>query len=219
MATAVVKKPGKGNLKRAATETRIIKAFEKVLKRDGISNVGVNAIIKEAGVGKGLLYEYFGGLDGVADAWVARSHFIPDAEEIAGKPLDEFLEQSLADQIRDIHVNYASMLRSNPLAQEIFAEELQPATKISKSVAHIRDQIGITHENFFTQLTPVADPDYHALIFTLHAASNYLALRSRTSPLFNGVDLSKDEGWETLMGMLSTVVELFEKGKQPPAKK
>ena len=117
------------------------------------------------------------------------------------------------------HVNYATMLRKNPLAQEIFAEELQPSTKISKSVAHIRDQIGITHENFFTKLTPVADPDYHALIFTLHAASNYLALRARTSPVFNGVDLSKDEGWEMLMGMLSTVVDLFEKGKQPPKKK
>ncbi len=216
---ALEKKAGKGNLKRAATETRIIDAFEKVLKRDGISSVGVNAIIKEAGVGKGLLYQYFGGLDGVADAWVARSHFIPDAEEIAGKPLDQFLEQSLADQIRDIHINYASMLRSNPLAQEIFAEELLPATKISKSVAHIRDQIGITHEEFFTKLTPVTDPDYHALIFTLHAASNYLALRSRTSPIFNGVDLSKEDGWKKLMGMLSTVVDVFEEGKQPTEKK
>ena len=49
MATSTVtaKKPGKGNLKRAATETRIIQAFETVLKRDGIANVGVNAIIKE----------------------------------------------------------------------------------------------------------------------------------------------------------------------------
>ncbi len=213
MATAV-KKTGKGNLKRAATEKRIVDAFEKVLKRDGISNVGVNAIIKEAGVGKGLLYEYFGGLDGVADAWVDRSHFIPDPEEIAGKPLDQFLEQSLADQIRDIHINYASMLRKNPLAQEIFAEELQPSNKISKSAEHIRNQIGITHERFFTELTPVADPDYHALIFTLHAASNYLALRSRTSPIFNGIDISKDEGWEMLMGMLSTVVDKFEQGKK-----
>ncbi|ARN73435.1 TetR/AcrR family transcriptional regulator [Oceanicoccus sagamiensis] len=213
MTTAVTKKAGKGNLKRAATETRIIKAFEKVLKRDGISNVGVNAVIKEAGVGKGLLYEYFGGLDGLADAWVARSHFIPDAEEIAGKPLDQFLEQSLADQIRDVHINYASMLRKNALAQEIFVEELQPTTKMSKTASHIRAQIGITHESFFTKLTPVSDPDYHALIFTLHAASNYLALRSKTSPVFNGVDMSKDEGWEMLMGMLSTVVDKFEQGK------
>ena len=97
--------------------------------------------------------------------------------------------------------------------KEIFAEELQPSKKISNSVEHIRDQIGITHEQFFTELTPVTDPDYHALIFILQAASNYLALRSRTSPNYNGVNLDSDEGWETLMGMLSTVVEKFELGK------
>jgi AcrR family transcriptional regulator len=207
------KKPGKGTLKRAATEQRILLAFEKVLKRDGIANVGVNAIVKEAGVGKGLIYDYFGGLEGLADSWVQQSHFIPDIEEIIGSPVDEFLQQPTDQQLTDVHINYATMIKDSWLAQQIFADELQPQNKLSKTAEHIRNQIGITHEKIFTETSPLTDEDHMALLFIIHAASNYLGLRATQSPSFNGVDLSTDEGWDTLMGMMSKVIHFFEKGK------
>ena len=103
-------------LKRQATEQKIIDAFETVLHRDGIQQIGVNAIIKEAGVGKGLIYDYFGGLSGLIDAWVARSQLIPDIADIAGQDLQQFLQQSIARQIGEVSVNYASYLRNTPLA-------------------------------------------------------------------------------------------------------
>ena len=52
--------------RRLATEDAIIDGFARVLVRDGVSGLGVNALIKEAGVGKKQVYEYFGGLPGVA---------------------------------------------------------------------------------------------------------------------------------------------------------
>lgn len=198
----------KGKSKRLATENKIINAFEKLLKKHGLGKIGVNAIIKEAGVGKGLLYEYFGGLEGLTDAWVQKSHFIPDLEEIAGGDVDDFLEKPLHEQIKEVHINYASSLKNNPLALEIFADELHQSGKLSASIEHLRLQIGKTHEKFFTELTPVQDPDDMALIFILQAAANYLALKSRTSPNYNGVMLDTEEGWQSLMDMFSRVVDL-----------
>jgi AcrR family transcriptional regulator len=197
----------KGKSKRQATEDRIINAFEGLLKKHGLSQLGVNAVVKEAGVGKGLLYDYFGSLDGLADAWVERSHFIPSLDEIAGGPVDEFVDKPLPEQIKAVHINYATSIKNNPLALEIFADELSQDSKLSASVEHIRLQIGKTHEQFFTELTPVQDPDDIALIFILQAAANYLALKSRTSPNFNGVMLDTEEGWQYLMGMFETVVD------------
>ena len=49
-------KPEKG-AKSRATQQRIIDAFERVLLRDGVAGVGINAIVAEAGVGKGLIYQ------------------------------------------------------------------------------------------------------------------------------------------------------------------
>ena len=47
---------------REATKARILGAVGDVLARDGFGGVGVNAIAKEAGVDKVLIYRYFGGL-------------------------------------------------------------------------------------------------------------------------------------------------------------
>ena len=112
----VAKKP---TPKRQATEQRIIKAFEKVLRRDGAEKLGVNAIIKEAGVGKGLLYDYFGGLEGLAEAWVKNTDFVPSMEDIVGEPLETFREKSTAECIGQIHVNYATMLKQDKLAGQL----------------------------------------------------------------------------------------------------
>jgi AcrR family transcriptional regulator len=41
---------------REETERRLVAAFDRVWTRDGIQGLGVNAVLKEAGVGKALLY-------------------------------------------------------------------------------------------------------------------------------------------------------------------
>lgn len=213
MAIAKGKTPGKGALKRAATEERILAAFEQVLLRDGVENLGVNSVVKEAGVGKGLLYEYFGGLDGLASVWMERRHFTPSLEEIIGDTLDSYRERNLQDQLKQVHTNYATYLKNNPIALQLLAEEVLKPTQLSESLQQIRRQIGRSHEQLFTEISPVEDPDYHALIFVLQAAGNYLALRAGTSPSFNGLDLASPAGWKTMMGMLERVVDLVAEGK------
>jgi len=63
------KEKGKGQLKRAATEALLVDAFGRIVQRHGLRNVGVNEVVKEAGVGKALLYRYFGDFVGLARAW------------------------------------------------------------------------------------------------------------------------------------------------------
>ncbi|MCP5328872.1 MAG: helix-turn-helix transcriptional regulator [Sinobacteraceae bacterium] len=55
-------------LDREETERRLVMAFDRVWTRDGIQGLGVNAVLKEAGVGKALLYRYFGDFVGLARA-------------------------------------------------------------------------------------------------------------------------------------------------------
>ena len=72
---------GKGRLKREATEAALIDAFGRVVQRSGLRNVGVNEVIKEAGIGKALLYRYFGGLPGLVKAWGEKNQIWPDLSE------------------------------------------------------------------------------------------------------------------------------------------
>lgn len=214
MSQATKKAPRKSrppSAKRRATEAQIIKAFERVLRREGAEHMGVNSVVKEAGVGKGLLYEYFGGLEGLAEAWVESADFVPNMEDIAGEPLESFSQKSATEKIAQVHVNYATMLKRDKLAGRLMAEELLDKSQLSKPLQTIRRHIGETHEAFFTQDEEFMDPDNMALIFILQAACNYLALRAQHAPNYNGIDISKAEGWQMMMEMVSRVAELGEK--------
>ncbi|MEH6605729.1 MAG: hypothetical protein V7711_09125, partial [Pseudomonadales bacterium] len=137
-------------------------------------------------------------------------HFIPDQEEIAGEPLDSFVDRPLTEQISAVHINYASYLRDSKVAKQLMTEELLAPSHITESLAHIRNRIGETHEAFFTKNPDFGDPDMVALIFILQAASNYFAMRAQTTPKFNGVDLDTEEGWKTVMDMIDRVAKKFD---------
>ena len=47
---------------REATRARLIAAVGNLLAREGFKGLGVNAVAREAGVDKVLIYRYFGGL-------------------------------------------------------------------------------------------------------------------------------------------------------------
>ena len=60
---------GRGLSRRQTSERALLDAFEALLERHGPAGLGVNAVLDSARVGKRLLYEYFGDLEGLATAW------------------------------------------------------------------------------------------------------------------------------------------------------
>jgi AcrR family transcriptional regulator len=198
--------PKKG-AKRRATQRRIMDAFERVLLRDGVEGVRVNAIVAEANIGKGLIYQYFGGLDGLATEWMKRADLAPSEEDIAGGELEEFQQLRSWERLAKIHVNYASMLRDRPAACEILAQDLKSGGSLSTLLEEMRLQLGSSHESLVTSDPEFNTPENMALIFILQAAANYLALRANASPNYNGIALDSDEGWQMAMDMMASVAQ------------
>ncbi len=197
-------KPRQG-AKRRATQNRIMDAFERVLLAEGVEGLGINAIVAEAGVGKGLIYKYFGGLDGLAEAWLERSELNPSPEQIAGEDLESFSRHGPRERLARIHVNYAGMLRDNPAACQVMAQDLGTSRSLPRLLEAVRRRLGYSHELLVT-----GDPAYDnegdmARIFILQAAANYLAMRANSSPDYNGLKLDTDEGWQMVMQMLARV--------------
>jgi AcrR family transcriptional regulator len=203
-----VTKPNRKVERRKISENRLMDAFETILLRDGVNGLGVNAIVSEAGVGKGLIYHYFDGLNGLAKAWMKRADLAPEKEEIAGEGLAAFMQKSAAEQLASIEVNYATMLRERPAACQILAETLKVGSSLPESLEAVRLEVGKSHEELLMSVEEFQSPENMALIFVLQAASNYLAMRANSSPNYNGVQLDTDEGWEMMMGMIRTVAKM-----------
>ena len=83
-----------------ATRKNILQAVGRVLSRDGFTGLGVNAIAKEAGIGKPLIYRYFGGLAPLleefgkdAHFWLAVADISAEAQhETGGRQIDDYAE-------------------------------------------------------------------------------------------------------------------------------
>jgi AcrR family transcriptional regulator len=211
---------GKGRLKREATEAQIVDAFHRVVQREGLRNVRVNAIIKEAGCGKGLLYDYFGGLPGLVQAWGNKYQIWPDIGEMMGLSHD-LTRTTPAEQIRAIVFRHAEALRGDPLRIELLADEFMSPTAISPALSDVRKQLAQQHHALFARQSAMTDDDNRSLILILMAAASYLAMRAERAPRFLGTHVGSKEGWADLMRRFERIIDLVQAGTQvrdqPPA--
>lgn len=205
--TAVKQGPkGKGALKREATEAEIISAFGRVVERNGLRNIGVNEVIKEAGIGKALLYRYFGGLPGLVHAWGEKNQIWPDLAELA-EMSNEMDSISVAAQIKRMVLHHANSLREDPVRVELLADEFMSPTAISDALTEIRQQLGREHAAIFASNRDLSDDNNRALMIVLMAAASYLAMRAVKSPRYMGRDIGSDEDWQALLAHFERIID------------
>jgi AcrR family transcriptional regulator len=194
--------------RRAATEQAIIKAFEQLLARGGIGALGINALVKEAGVGKKQVYDYFGGLNGVAAAWVTSSAVWRPIEEIIDEPWDAFLKRSPVDKLILVCGRYAASLRKNPLLCELLSGEFTNSGEVKSAVEHVRQLIRLDFEKVLKSDERLEHPDMLALSVMAYSCATYLGLRAHHQPIFFGFDLSVETSWLTVMSMFERALRL-----------
>jgi AcrR family transcriptional regulator len=195
---------GKGQLKREATEAALIDAFGRVVQRSGLRNVGVNEVIKEAGIGKALLYRYFGGLPGLVHAWGEKNRMWPDLSELS--ELSDSLEAvGASDQLKTMVRHHGETLREDPLRVEILADEFMSETPISASLSEIRQQLGKEHAGIFAKNKHFQDN--HMLMVILMAAASYLAMRAAKAPWYMGENIGSEQGWSHLMDHIDEIID------------
>lgn len=197
---------------RAASEAALLDALERVLQRDGLRNLTVNAIVDAAGVGKPLLYRYFGGLSGLVRAYgERRGPWTGIQQGLGGAPPgadgDAAPEDEMAFRMRvaDELVASTELLRAHPVSLEFLAEELTAPSDLSEGFAAARDQ---QRRPFLRKM--LADPryarrDHRRTIIVLYAALVYLAMRSRRAPVFMGLRLDSEAGWQDAMAMVREI--------------
>lgn len=203
--------------RREATENAIIDAFERLLTREGVGGLGVNALIKEAGVGKKQVYEYFGGLSGVAERWVRERGVWPGIDIIIGEPFEAFAARSTANKCMILNEKYADFLRSTPRLCELLTGEFVKSSEVKQAVDHIRQLIRLDFERMWATDARLMQPDFLALSTIAYSAATYLALRAHQQPKFFGFDLATETSWRTVMHMFERVLVLADPDRTAPS--
>lgn len=191
---------------RAGKQKNLIRAFDRVLRRQGVQGLGVNAVLKEAGVGKNLLYRYFGDLAGLARAWGRTTELLPGESEITGVDTRAYARLSTPEQISHSYREYAAALRRHPRTLEILANELVHPNVLTAALEEVRGGLGNALQKHFTRPKEYERSDTLAIMAIMLAAMTYLALRSRTSPKYLWMRLDTARGWREVDAMCDLII-------------
>lgn len=208
---------------REETERRLIAAFDRVWTRDGIQGLGVNAVLKEAGVGKALLYRYFGDFVGLARAWAQGETFLPrpsgpadpgggggsavPGSSGAGVGSADAAQEDAVGRHVESAMAYAQALRRRPKTRELLAIELLGSSPLTQALDGMRAQFGREMRQFVMASGAAKGEDAFALSFFVTAAMTYLAMRADHVPHYYGLKLDRDEDWPKIERMLRLVAE------------
>jgi AcrR family transcriptional regulator len=176
------------------TRGRILDAVGRLLVREGFGALGVNAVAREAGVDKVLIYRYFGGMDQLLETWGNASDFWPTVEEVLGSEP----EQDPARLVSGMLKRHLRALRARPHTLEVLAWE----TVSRHPLTAILDRIREARSEQLMAALPIqlreTELDLFALSALMGAGMQHLLLRSRTVDVFNGIPIGAPEGWERL---------------------
>jgi AcrR family transcriptional regulator len=191
---------------RDATRERILAAVGTLLAREGFSGLGVNAVAREAGVDKVLIYRYFGGIEALLDTWgravlgAARSAARPEVDP--GAPVE-----STADRAAAALLAFARSARENPQALEVMRWELVEDNALTRRLAGLRESAGLADlASVGLDGERARALDLPALAAVLSAGLLHIALRARTAPSWLGIPIRTERGWARLEHAAATLV-------------
>lgn len=185
------------------TKSRILQAVGKLLAESGFNSLGINAIAKEAGVDKVLIYRYFKDLPTLLQTFGQEGNYL------SGIVIPPELEnaESLADGLVNWVMYFQKELEERPITQEIIRWELVEVNELTNELRDIRRDVATKRLKFLSDKFGLpAGQDTVAILTILGSAVIYLQLRSKISPTFSDLDFSTEEGWSRIDATISTII-------------
>jgi AcrR family transcriptional regulator len=215
--TNVPARGSKGTHDSERTRLRLIEAATEIVRSDGLSALGVNAVARKAGVSKVLIYRYFGSLEGLFRAAVEQLDLTKtgtvdlaslESTGAAG------IGRAMAEGLRTLH----DSLAADEFGLQLMADELTPGgalgAEIGALLADVRERQGTATTRRVTKLlsgiagASPGNADMEALLAIASAAITYLTLRARSVSVYNGVRIDSATGWDRICTTLGRLVEL-----------
>jgi AcrR family transcriptional regulator len=176
---------------RINTENRILDAVETLLLNEGFPTVGINAIAREAGCDKVLIYRYFGGFDGLLERFAAEHDLWWDVHEIIQENMDEISQYSLPQFLDLLLKRHIKAIQQRALTQEIMAWEMSASNALTRALNKTRTEQGMLLVKQVRLHFNQPNIDIGGILGIFGAAINYLIIRTRHSHS----EYEKEEWW------------------------
>ena len=190
---------------RETTERRILDTIGQMISENGFEKIGINAVATQSGVSKILIYRYFGSVEGLMATYIRQHDFwINFPQELPERnKLPEYLKQMFRSQIEQ--------LRSNPTLRRLHRWELSSDNEIIVKLREQRENAGMQRIKRISELTGYPLKELEVLASVLTASITYLVMLEEFCPVYNGIPLNNNSGWEQItQGIDSLIDKVFQ---------
>jgi len=194
------------------SKQRLIDAVGQIIVKEGFKGIGINSIAKQAGLDKVLIYRYFDGLDGLLRAFARQKDFYINISETLLHEIENANKEDIQSLITKVLIAQFRELLHNSELQEFMLWEMVEKNELTLAIAKEREEKGtyLSHKIKEKKNINESGLDTDAIVAVLVSGLYYLALRSRTVDIFNGVELNTEQGWaRTEKAVESIINNLF----------
>lgn len=190
---------------REKTGKGILDAVGRLILRDGLSGVGINAVAREAGIDKVLIYRYFGDLDGLYRAYAEAGDFWWTVEDMLASVEGA---ATLAEALKAGLRFHAAEMRKRPVTLAVIAAEPENRTPLVVALEEVRERRSLDLlKNIAVRYDVPEGADISALTALLAAAIDYLLTRARSIRIYSGVEIKTPRDWERIFVTIDAMID------------
>jgi len=186
---------------RETTENKLLETIGQMIAENGFEKIGINAVAAHSGVSKILIYRYFGSIEGLMAAYIRQNDFwinfpleIPDHES-----LPSFLKKTIYNQIEQ--------LRNSPTLKRLYRWELSCNNEMIVRLREQREEIGLNLVEKISDLTGFPQREIAVMASIINASIIYLVMLEDFCPIYNGIEINKDSGWEQIYKGIELLID------------
>ena len=190
------------------TKQKLIDAVGQIMIKGGYQDVGVNAVAKEAGVDKVLIYRYFDGLDGLLAEFADQQDYFSRLGEFVQMPETVETKSDAVELSKQVFIGQLRHARENTMLQQILLWELNETNPATQALAEKREAQGVSMLNELGKIVDFEKADFPAIGNLILGGIYYLVLRSRNVKEYSGINLQSDEGWERMEQAIEQIMDM-----------
>ena len=189
---------------REGTEKRLLETIGNMICESGFEKIGINAVAAQSGVSKILIYRYFGSVEGLMAAYIRQHDSLLNSlpEEFPDRnALPAFLKRRFQEQI--------ARLRKDVILKRLYRWELSSNNEYVAKIREQREKIGMELIARISEISGLPQDEIASVATLLNTSITYLVMLEEVCPVYDGIPLNRDEGWEQIVQAIDRIIDGF----------
>lgn len=186
---------------REATENRLLGSIGQMIADGGFEQIGINAVAAQSGVSKILIYRYFGSVEGLLAAYIRQHDFWLNL------PFEIPTREALPAFVKNMFRGQIEQLRRDPTLRRLYRWELSHNNDLIARLREQREQTGVRLVETASCLTGLPQEQIAVMASLISASITYLVMLEEFCPVYNGIPIDRDAGWEQISRGIDALVD------------